>query len=192
MNVIIIFISVVIILALLGYFTLLYNALVTVRNNVKQAWANIDVLLKQRHDELPKLIDACKEYMGYEQNTLQAVITARNSVDVARKDDNTEALGTAEGSMQKSLKSLFALAENYPDLKANNSFLQLQQSISDIETKISERREFYNQNVTLNNTRIEEFPSNIMAHMFHFVPMTLLQIDEADKADVNIGSMFSK
>lgn len=191
MTIIIVFICVALIIAFFGYFIMLYNGLVELRNNVKKAWSNIDVLLKQRHDMLPKLIDACKQYMGYEQSTLQEVIAARNSVNSARENSDTKALKTAETGMQKSLKSLFALAENYPDLKANNSFLQLQNSISNIETKIAERREYYNENAALNNTRIEQFPSNIVANMFHFGHEDLLQIDAADKQDIDVADLFN-
>lgn len=191
MTIIIVFICAALIIAFFGYFIMLYNGLVELRNNVKKAWSNIDVLLKQRHDMLPKLIDACKQYMGYEQSTLQEVIAARNSVNSARENSDTKALKTAETGMQKSLKSLFALAENYPDLKANNSFLQLQNSISDIETRIAERREYYNENAALNNTRIEQFPSNIVANMFHFGHEDLLQIDVADKQDIDVADLFN-
>src|SRR5690554_5716237 len=112
-----------------GYAAILYNNLVALKHRVSKAWANIDILLKQRHDELPKLVETCKQYMSYEQETLEKIILARNSVASARENQDVNALGTAETSLRSSLSQLFALAENYPDLKANDSFQHLQARI---------------------------------------------------------------
>ncbi|HAJ70532.1 MAG TPA: LemA family protein, partial [Methylophilaceae bacterium] len=112
------------------YAVLIYNSLVTIKNNVAKAWANIDVLLKQRHDELPKLIDTCKQYMKYEQETLEKVIQARSRVSDARESHNVVALGGAENALRSGLSQLFALAESYPELKANEQFLHLQSRLS--------------------------------------------------------------
>ena len=169
----------------------IYNSLVTLKNNVAKAWANIDVLLKQRHDELPKLVETCKQYMQHERTTLEQVISARNAVSAARESHDVGALGKAESGLRAGLGQLFALAENYPDLKANESFQFLQQRISGLENGIADRRELYNEAVNLNNVRIEQFPDVLLARQFGFKAAELLQFSEAEKADVNIKSLFS-
>lgn len=126
-----------------GYGVTLYNNLVALKHRVAQAWANIDVLLKQRHDELPKLVETCKQYMEYEQETLEKVISARNNVSTAAQSQDIEGLGIAETVLRGTLGRLFALAEDYPDLKANESFQHLQARISDLENGIADRRELY-------------------------------------------------
>src|SRR5687767_1245685 len=115
------------------YFVMIYNQLVQVKHNVSKAWANIDVLLKQRHDELPKLVETCKQYMKFEQDTLVKVMEARSNVSNAREQQNIGALGQAEGELRGALGRLFALAEAYPDLKTNESFQHLQARISSLE-----------------------------------------------------------
>ncbi len=174
------------------YAVMLYNNLVQVKHNVTKAWANIDVLLKQRHDELPKLVDACKEYMKFEQDTLTKVIDARAKVFSASQSQNMPALGAAEGELRAGLGKLFALAEAYPDLKSNQSFQQLQSRISGLEDGIADRREFYNESVNINNVRIEQFPDVIVAGMFGFKSFALLEFQEAEKADVNVGQLFKQ
>src|SRR3970282_2643821 len=119
--------------AIVAYAVMLYNNLVQVKHNVTKAWANIDVLLKQRHDELPKLVETCKQYMQFEQETLTKVMEARSKVFTAREAQNIGALGPAEGMLRASLGNLFALAEAYPDLKTNQTFQQLQARISGLE-----------------------------------------------------------
>ncbi len=174
----------------LVYFIMTYNGLVTIKNNVAKAWANIDVLLKQRHDELPKLIDTCKEYMKYEQETLDKVISARSRVADARESHNLAALGAAEGALRAGLGSLFALAEAYPELKANENFLHLQSRISGLENAIADRREFYNDSVNINNVRIAQFPDLIVARLFNFGPAELLRFEAAELGDVDIAKRF--
>ncbi|MBZ0093819.1 MAG: LemA family protein, partial [Sulfuricella sp.] len=159
------------------YFIMLYNGLVNLKHNVAKAWANIDVLLKQRHDELPKLVETCKQYMQYEQETLEKVMKARSQVADARESHDMGALGTAEGSLRGLLGNLFAVAEAYPELKANETFQHLQGRISGLENAIADRREFYNDSVNLNNVRIEQFPDVIVARMFNFQPADLLEFD---------------
>lgn len=173
------------------YFIMIYNGLVVIKNNVAKAWANIDVLLKQRHDELPKLIDTCKAYMKHEQETLEKVINARSRVASARESQNIEALGAAEGALRMGLGNLFALAESYPELKANEHFLHLQSRISGLENAIADRREFYNDSVNINNVRIEQFPDLIVARMFNFGPAVLLRFEAAELEDVDIAKRFS-
>ena len=175
----------------LVYFVMIYNQLVQVKHNVSKAWANIDVVLKQRHDELPKLVETCKQYMKFEQETLTKVMEARSGVAQAREQRNVPALGQAEGDLRNALGRLFALAEAYPDLKANQTFLQLQTRISSLENAIADRREFYNESVNINNVRIEQFPDSIVAGIFSFKPFALLKFSEAEKADVNMKELFS-
>jgi LemA protein len=174
----------------LVYLVMIYNNLVQVKHNVSKAWANIDVLLKQRHDELPKLIETCKQYMKFEQDTLQKVIDARSRVFSARESQNIPALGAAEAGLRASVGSLFALAEQYPDLKTNQTFQQLQGRITGLENAIADRREFYNESVNINNVRVEQFPDTIVAGMFNFKSAQLLEFDAAEKTDVDVKEMF--
>jgi LemA protein len=173
------------------YFVMVYNNLVQIKHNVSKAWANIDVLLKQRHDELPKLIETCKQYMKFEQDTLTRVMEARSKVFSAREAQNIPQLGQAEGGLRGALGSLFALAEAYPDLKTNQTFQQLQTRISSLENSIADRREFYNESVNINNVRIEQFPDTIVAGMFNFKPSPLLEFDAEEKADVDMQKQFN-
>ena len=175
-----------------GYAVILYNNLVALKHRVAKAWSNIDVLLKQRHDELPKLVETCKQYMNYEQETLEQVIRARSLVSNARESQDIEALGKAETQLRAGLGRLFALAESYPDLKANSSFQHLQSRISDLEDAIADRRELYNEAANLNNIRIEQFPDLLIARMFAFKPFTLLVFSEEEKADVDLGQLFKR
>lgn len=181
----------VIAILLLGYLISIYNHLVRLKHQVTQSWSNIDVLLKQRHDELPKLVDTCKEHMGYESQTLQKVIEARSAVSGAREAGNLKALGAAETLLRQSLGSLFAVVEDYPELRASESFMHLQQRISGLENDIADRREFYNDSVNNLNTRIEQFPDLIVARQFGFNSAQLLQFDAAELKDHSIKSLFS-
>lgn len=174
------------------YGVTVYNNLVTIKHNVAKAWANIDVLLKQRHDELPKLVETCKIYMNFEQETLTRVMRARSSVASAQASRDLAALSIAEGEMRAGLGRLFAVAENYPDLKANENFLHLQRRITGLENAIADRREFYNDSVNVNNVRIEQFPDRIVAGMFNFVPATLLRVPDVERSDVNVGALFKQ
>lgn len=169
----------------------LYNQLVNLKHGVSQAWANIDVLLRQRHEELPKLVEACRQYMQYEQATLERVINARNAVGQARDRSDLKQLGQAETALRNGLGQLFALAENYPQLQASSSFQHLQQRISGLESGIADRRELYNAAVNINNVRIEQFPDVLVARLFSFRGAELLQFSEAEKADVNLRQLFS-
>lgn len=172
------------------YFVMVYNQLVQIKHNVSKAWANIDVMLKQRHDELPKLVETCREYMKYEQETLTRVMAARARVSDAREHQNVAALGHAEGELRGAVGKLFAVAEAYPDLKANETFLHLQARISSLENAIADRREFYNESVNINNVRIEQFPDSIVAALVTFKPAALLRFSERDTADVSVKELF--
>ncbi len=173
------------------YGTMIYNSLVQVKHNVSKAWANIDVLLKQRHDEIPKLVEVCKQYRQFEQETLQRVIEARSRVFQASQAQNMPVLGQAETALRAGLANLFAVAEAYPELKTNEQFLNLQTRISALENAIADRREFYNESVNINNVRIEQFPAVIIAGMFHFPPRQLLEFQEEEKRDVDVKQLFA-
>jgi LemA protein len=180
----------VVLVVVLVYFVMLYNQLVQVKHNVSKAWANIDVVLKQRHDELPKLVETCKQYMKFEQDTLTRVMEARSSVSNAREQHNIPALGHAEGDLRGAVGRLFAVAEAYPDLKTNQTFLQLQSRISGLENAIADRREFHNESVNINNVRIEQFPDSVVAAMFSFKPFQLLKFTAEEKSDVEMKELF--
>lgn len=169
----------------------LYNHLVSVKHAVSQAWANIDVLLKQRHDELPKLVEVCKQYKQFEQETLQKVITARSQVQAAREQRNIPALGQAEGMLRAGLGGIFAVVEAYPELKANENYMQLQNRITSLENGIADRRELYNESVNTNNVQIEVFPASIIATLFNFTAKPLLEFSASEKNDVDMKQLFS-
>jgi LemA protein len=177
---------------LLVYVVLIYNNLVSIKHNVSKAWSNIDVLLKQRHDELPKLVETCRQYMQYEQETLEKVMQARSSVASAQQQGDIGQLGQAEGALRLGLGNLFALAEDYPELKANETFQHLQARITGLENAIADRREFYNESVNINNVRIELFPDVIIARMFNFKSFTLLEFSVEETADVNLRGLFEQ
>jgi LemA protein len=177
--------------AILIYGVLIYNNLVSLKHAVTKAWANIDVLLKQRHDELPKLVETCKQYMKFEQDTLEKVMKARAAVNSAASRGDVGALGNAEGQLRLGLGNLFAVAENYPELKANETFLHLQSRITGLENSIADRREFYNESVNINNVRIEQFPDNIVAKRFAFKAAELLEFEDSELTDVNMGTLFN-
>ena len=180
-----------IVAVLLFYGIGLYNHLVNVKHAVAKAWANIDVLLKQRHDELPKLVEVCKQYKQFEQATLQKVIEARSQVQTARQQQDIPALGQAEGMLRVGLGSIFAVAEAYPELKANENFMQLQTRITSLENGIADRRELYNESVNINNVQIEIFPASIIAKLFNFGEKPLLEFSTSEKADVDMKQLFS-
>lgn len=172
------------------YIVRVYNGLVALRENVRKAWSNIDVLLTQRHDELPKLVETCKRYMAYEQETLERVMQARSAVFAAQGKGDVAAVGAAEQQLREGLGRLFAVAENYPDLKADQGFGHLRTRISELEEAIADRRELYNEAVNLNNIRIQTFPDLIVARMFDFKQSALLEFTEEQKRDVNLGTLF--
>jgi len=184
----------IIVLALLGvgglYAALIYNNLVRLKHNVAQSWANVDVSLKQRHDELPKLVDVCKQYMRYEQATLERVVRARGAVYDASSRGDLKGLGAAESELRAGLGQLFALAESYPELKANESFRHLSQRVSQLEETIADRRELYNDSANLNNVRIEQVPDVLVARLFGFQGFDLLEFAEA-REDPNIAKLFA-
>lgn len=173
------------------YAVIVYNGLVQLKHNVAKAWANIDVLLKQRHEELPKLVEVCRQYKQFEQETLQRVTEARARVANAREHQDVTALGKAEGMLRMGLGQIFAVAEAYPELRANEHFMQLQSRITALENAIADRREWYNESVNLHNVRIEQFPDLVVARIFQFEAKPLLEFSSAEKADVDLKALFS-
>jgi LemA protein len=162
-----------------AYVIMIFNGLIGLKNDVDKAWANIDILLKQRHDELPNLLEVCKGYMNYERATLLKITQARSLYQQAiTADEKVE----ADQSMTSALRGLFAVAENYPDLKANQSFLQLQTRITELENQIADRREFYNDTVNTFNTRIQQVPDTFIASFMDLHPRPMFKVEETDKA----------
>lgn len=171
------------------YLVAIYNGLIQVSLNVDKAWANIDVLLKQRHDEIPKLVKVCEGYMKYERETLEKITAARTACIQAK---STGDLALKEGELSGLLKNLFAVAENYPDLKANQNFLQLQQRVSYLESQIADRREFYNDSVNSYNIRINQVPDMFVARSMKLTEKELFKVLEEDKKDADINFNFPK
>ena len=171
-----IIIAVIIVLALFVISN--YNSLVGLRNKVRNQWSQIDVVLKTRADLIPNLVETVKGYANHESETLEAVIKARNTyVTATTPEDQMK----ASGEITNALSKLFALSESYPDLKANTNFMDLQQKLTETEDKIRYARQFYNDAVNKYNNKVEMFPSNIIAGMFHFEAAKLFEIAEADR-----------
>jgi len=177
------------VVGLLLYFVSIYNGLVRVARNIEKAWANIDVLLKQRRDEIPKLIGVCEGYMKYERETLEKITAARTA---CMQTKGVADAAQAEGQLSGLLRTLFAVAENYPDLKANQNFLQMQQRISYLESQIADRREFYNDSVNLYNIRISQIPDMWVARSMSLAAKEMFKISEEEKKDVEIKFNFPK
>jgi LemA protein len=165
------------------YIIILYNGLIRLRNENDRAWANIDVLLKQRHDEIPNLVETVKGYMQHEQQTLLAVTQARaasmNAASISQK-------ALADLKMANALRGLFAVAENYPQLKANENFLKLQNRISELEERIADRREFFNDDVNSYNTRIGQIPDVFVASFMELKPRAFFKVSDEDRKLVEV------
>jgi len=159
-----------------------YNRFITFKNRADEAWADIDVQLKRRYDLIPNLVNAVKGYAAHEAGTFEKVTQARTMAMQAESGGNAKAIAAAENMLAGTLKSLFALSENYPDLKANTNFLELQRELSDTENKIQAARRFYNGNARDFNTALEVFPSNIIAKMFSFTQREFFDLEENDVA----------
>lgn len=176
--------------AALLYGIVIYNGLVALKHAISKAWANIDVLLKQRHDELPKLIETCKQYMQFEKDTLERVMQARAAANSAREKGDVKGVGTAEGLMRMGLGQITATVEAYPELKASQPLMQLMGRITGLENSIADRREFYNESVNVNNVRIEQFPDVIVARLLAFKAADLLEFTEEEKKDVDAKALW--
>lgn len=160
-----------------------YNSLVTLRNRVREAWSQIDVQLKRRSSLIPNLVEAVKGYVKHEKGVLTEVTKARTALMGAK---NPHEAAEADNMLTGALKSLFAVAESYPDLKASENFRQLQEELSDTETKVAASRQFYNTNVLDLNNTIETFPSALIANMFGFQKEEFFKATEAEKADIKV------
>jgi len=169
------------ILGVIVYVVMIFNGLIALKNDIAKAWANIDILLKQRHDELSKLLDVCKGYMDFERDTLQKITQARSLFQQAVSVDQK---AQADQSMTSALRGFFAVAENYPQLKANDNFMHLQRRITELESQIADRREFYNDSVNTFNIRIQQMPDTFVASFMNLTPRPMFKVEEAEKADV--------
>lgn len=186
---IVLFALVMIVVALVAYGISIYNGLVGVKHQVDQAWSNIDVLLKQRHDELPKLIDVVRGHAGYERELLEKLTalrarTGKGGIEAARLADEDE--------LSRGIGRLLATAEAYPDLKASTSYVELQRRISGLEEQIAHRREYYNAAVNLNNVRMEQFPEALLIQRAGLVVRPLFAAVENERIDVNVGALLSR
>ena len=173
-----------VVVGLAVYVVMIFNGLIAVKNDVAKAWANIDILLKQRHDELPNLVEICKGYMNHERETLERVTQARSQYQQAVSVDQK---AQAEQGTQSALRGLFAVAENYPELQANQNFLKLQNRITELESEIADRREFYNDCVNAFNVRIQEVPDTFIASFMNLRPQAMFKVDDQDKVEVKLS-----
>lgn len=176
-------IIVVIALAIIG----IYNSLIRLKNRVDEAWSDIDVQLKRRYDLIPNLIETVKGYASHERETLEKVVQARNAAMQPQSGGDAKKQAEAENMLSSTLKSIFALSESYPDLKANTNFLELQRELSDTENKIQASHRFYNGNVRDFNTKLQVFPTNIIADMLKFKAREFFEIeDKKEKENIKV------
>ncbi len=176
-------IIVIVLVVLVAYVIGTYNSLVNVKNKVEDQWSQIDVVLKNRNDLIPNVVETVKGYAKHEKETLNAVIESRNKATSAK---NAEEEMKAAGEVTEALGKLFALAENYPDLKANQNFMDLQNKLNEVEEKIRFARQFYNDTVMEYQNKLEMFPSNIVAKMFGFKPKTFFEASEEERKNVEV------
>jgi LemA protein len=174
----------VLLVVLVAYLILLYNGLVKLRNRIENAWAQIDVQLKRRYDLIPNLVETVKGYASHESGTLEAVIQARN---MATQAQGPAQQAEAENMISGALKSLFALQESYPDLKANQNFLELQEELTSTEGRIAYARQFYNDMVYKYNTKIQSFPALLIAGMMHFTEREYFEADDESRGPVEVS-----
>jgi len=166
-------------IVLVIYFIITYNGFVTLRNRVQEAWSDIEVQMKRRYDLIPNLVNTVKGYAAHEQNTLENVIKARSAA--MGQQETMQERAKSENILTGTLKSLFALSENYPELKADKNFMELQRELRDTEDKLQAARRFYNGNVLSYNTKLEMFPSNVVAAAFHFEKKEFFELEDAEK-----------
>mgnify|MGYP001484559674 CR=1 FL=1 len=183
MNIVVIFVIALIIIGFISWFFTVYNGLIQVKENIKKSWANIDVLLMQRSDEIPKLIKVLKSFVKHEKKMFDNVMDARTSYlgasSVSEKAD-------ADNQMSEALKSVFALSEAYPELGSNDNFLKLQERISGLENEIADRRELYNESVNNYNIRIQSLPDMFIANTLGLPQEEMFKVDENKKKDIDI------
>jgi LemA protein len=180
-----------IVILLVVYLVFVYNGLVSARNRTQEAWSEIDVELKRRHDLIPNLVNTVQGYMGHERGTLEAVTNARAAAVAAGATGDPTKIGAAENMLSQSLRSLFAVSENYPDLKAISAFTNLQENLTATEDKIEFSRRFYNGNVRDYNIKLQSFPTVLVAGPLGFKPFGFFQADDGDRAvpQVSFGNV---
>src|ERR1700674_2425887 len=185
-----IWIVIAIVVLVLLWLVFTYNGLVTARNRTQEAWSEIDVELKRRHDLIPNLVQTVQGYMGHERGTLEAVTNARAGAVAAGATGDPTKIGAAENMLSQSLRSLFAVSENYPDLKAISAFTNLQEQLTATEDKIEFSRRFYNGNVRDYNSKLQTLPTSLLAGALGFKAFGFFQADEGDRAvpQVNFGN----
>jgi len=182
-----IIVVVVVVLLIVFFIWGTYNGLVKSRIRVKEAWSGIDVQLKRRSSLIPNLVETVKGYAAHEKETLENVTRARAQLDTARESGSAAEAAKADNMLTGTLRSLFAVAENYPDLKANQNFLELQRELTDTEDKIAYARQFYNTNVSDYNQKIAVFPAVMLANMFGFQPSEFFEAEESAREDVKVS-----
>ena len=173
----------IVVLLTVGWFISVYNTLVKLRNRVQNSWAQIDVQLKRRFDLVPNLVETVKGYASHEKDVLEKVTQARSMVQNAQSLEQRQ---QAENMLTDTLRSLFAVAEAYPQLQANQNFIELQRELSDLEAKIAFARQFFNDTTMNYNTEIQSFPNNILAGMFNFQATPYFQVDEVQRQAVQV------
>jgi LemA protein len=181
--VLVVWIIVILVVLLIVYAVISYNGLVSMRNRIENAWAQIDVQLKRRYDLIPNLVETVKGYASHERETLEKVVQARNMAMAAQGPQDQAA---AENMITGALRSVFALSEAYPDLKANENFLNLQEELTGTEGRIAYARQFYNDSVNSYNTKIQSVPSNLIANQFGFDERQYFEVDEASRASIEV------
>ncbi len=183
MSYVVIFVLVLILFSLISWFLTVYNGLIQVKENIKKSWANIDVLLMQRSDEIPKLVKVLKSFVKHEKKMFDTIMEARSfylgASSVSEKAD-------ADNEMSSALKSIFALSEAYPELRSNDNFLKLQERISGLENDIADRRELYNESVNNYNIRIQSLPDAFIANSMNLAAEEMFKVVEKKKKDVDI------
>ena len=183
MNIVVIFVIVLIIIGIISWFFTVYNGLIQVKENIKKSWANIDVLLMQRSDEIPKLIKVLKSFVKHEKKMFDNIMDARTSYLGA---NSVSEKANADNQMSEALKSVFALSEAYPELGSNDNFLKLQERISGLENEIADRRELYNESVNNYNIRIQSLPDMFIANTLGLPQEVMFKVDENKKKDIDI------
>jgi len=173
----------IIIVVLLLWLATVYNRLITLRNRADEAWSDIDVQLKRRYDLIPNLVETVKGYASHEKSVLENVTKARTAAMAAEQSGDPKKVGEAENMLSGTLKTLFAVSENYPDLKASNNFVELQRELRDTEDKIQASRRFYNTNVRDMNIRVQSFPSNVVANIFNFKKRDFFEIGNPEEKE---------
>jgi LemA protein len=175
--------------SLIAYAFMIYNNLISLKENIKKAWANIDVILKQRHDEIPKLISVCESFTQFEKGILDRLMKARENYFGAK---GVSKKAEASGEVTAALGGLFAISENYPEIKSNEHFMNLQNRISHMEETLADRREFYNDSTNNYNIRIQQIPDVFVAGFLNYQKEDLFQVSEQEKQDVKIDIKLPK